>query len=229
MAQAPLDHRGFLNDRQEPHLATTVRADERGHFVDPLDQARPDAAGRLAELGIGLDGFKGRFHRCRVGLRRLQFQIHIDWRDGIADGARDLDVEFTAPVTDHAASEDYGVAILGEEPSKFWHDHKGAKLNAIRTRSMLEAADLVVVRFGDKYKQWNAAFDAGYAAALGTPLVLLHGPDHAHALKEVDAAALAVAERSKQGRRNPALRPDRRAARLRNPARVGVAGILAAV
>ena len=53
---------------------------------------------------------------------------------------------------------------------------------------MIEAADVVVVRFGEKYKQWNAAFDAGYAAALGTPLVVVHGADHAHALKEVPAA-----------------------------------------
>ena len=128
----------------------------------------------------------------------LSGEIHTDWRDVIEKGARDLDVEFTGPVTDHAASDDCGVAILGEEASKFWHDHKGAKLNAIRTRTMIEAADVVVVRFGDKYRQWNAAFDAGYAAALGTPLVVVHGPDHAHALKEVDAAALAVAETPEQ-------------------------------
>ena len=128
----------------------------------------------------------------------LSGEIHTDWRDVIEKGAEGLDVEFSAPVTDHAASDDCGVAILGAEQSKFWHDHKGAKLNAIRTRTMLEQADLVVVRFGERYKQWNAAFDAGYAAALGTPLIVLHGPDHVHALKEVDAAALAVAERPEQ-------------------------------
>ena len=100
----------------------------------------------------------------------------------------------TGPVTHHEASDDCGVVIMGAEPDKFWHDHKGAKLNAIRTRTLLEDADLVVVRFGDKYKQWNAAFDAGYAAALGKPLVVMHGADHQHALKEVDAAALAVIE-----------------------------------
>jgi YtoQ family protein len=97
-------------------------------------------------------------------------------------------------VTDHAASDDCGVAILGAESSKFWHDHKGAKLNAIRTRKGIAEADIVVVRFGDQYRQWNAAFDAGYAAALGKSLIVLHGAEHAHALKEVDAAALAVAE-----------------------------------
>lgn len=122
----------------------------------------------------------------------LSGEIHTDWRADIMDAARDLDVSFDAPVTDHAASDDCGVAIMGAEPDKFWHDHKGAKLNAIRTRHGIENADIVVVRFGDKYKQWNAAFDAGMAAALGKSLIVMHGADHAHALKEVDAAALAV-------------------------------------
>lgn len=130
----------------------------------------------------------------------LSGEIHTDWREQIATGAEaaGLDVEFTAPVTHHAASDDCGVAILGPEPNKFWHDHKGAQINALRTRTLLEEADIVVVRFGDKYKQWNAAFDAGFAAALGTPMIILHGPENAHALKEVDAAALAVAETPEQ-------------------------------
>ena len=128
----------------------------------------------------------------------LSGEIHTDWRDQIIDGAAGLDVVFTGPVTDHAAGDDCGVAILGAEENKFWHDRKGAQLNAIRTRKGIEEADVVVVRFGDQYKQWNAAFDAGYAAALGKSLVILHGTDHAHALKEVDAAALAVAQEPAQ-------------------------------
>lgn len=128
----------------------------------------------------------------------LSGEIHTDWRERIVEGAKDLDVSFAAPVTNHEASDDCGVAILGVETDKFWHDHKGAKLNAIRTRNEIEKADVVVVRFGDQYKQWNAAFDAGYAAALGKALIVLHGADHQHALKEVDAAALAVAERPEQ-------------------------------
>ena len=99
----------------------------------------------------------------------LSGEIHTDWRDQITEGARGLDAVFTGPVTDHAASDDCGVRILGEEPDKFWHDNKGANVNAIRTRNAIAAADIVVVRFGDKYKQWNAAFDAGYAARLGWP------------------------------------------------------------
>jgi YtoQ family protein len=123
----------------------------------------------------------------------LSGEIHTDWREQIIEGAKGLDVEFSAPVTDHDASDDCGVAILGPEDSRFWHDHKGAKVNAIRTRKAIGEADVVVVRFGEKYRQWNAAFDAGYAAALGKSLIVLHGDEHQHALKEVDAAALAVA------------------------------------
>ncbi|SEN35693.1 YtoQ family protein [Palleronia pelagia] len=128
----------------------------------------------------------------------LSGEIHTDWRERIESGADGLGVTFSAPVTDHAASDDCGVAIMGPEDKKFWHDRKGASLNAIRTRMGIEAADVVVVRFGDQYKQWNAAFDAGYAAALGKSLIILHGPDHAHALKEVDAAANAVCETPEQ-------------------------------
>ncbi|WP_424969960.1 YtoQ family protein [Dinoroseobacter sp. S76] len=124
----------------------------------------------------------------------LSGEIHTDWREQIIDGAAGLDVSFNAPVTDHAASDDCGVAIFGAEPNKYWHDHKGAMVNAIRTRKGIADADVIVVRFGEKYKQWNAAFDAGYAAALGKSIIVLNPPEHQHALKEVHAAALAVAE-----------------------------------
>lgn len=126
----------------------------------------------------------------------LSGEIHTNWREELEQGAKaaGLPVSFSAPVTNHPASDDCGVAILGEEPNKFWHDNKGANINAIRTRTLIEKADVVVVRFGEKYKQWNAAFDAGYASALGKAVIIMHGPDHQHALKEVDAAALAVTE-----------------------------------
>ena len=128
----------------------------------------------------------------------LSGEIHTDWREQIIAGSNDLDVEFSAPVTDHDASDDCGVAILGAEADKFWHDHKGAKVNAIRTRHGIENADIVVVRFGEKYKQWNAAFDAGMAAALGKSLIVLSSFERQHPLKEVHAAALAVAEEPRQ-------------------------------
>jgi len=128
----------------------------------------------------------------------LSGEIHSDWRSEIILGAEELDVIFTGPVTNHNASDDCGAEIMGAEQDKFWHDHKGAKLNAIRTRKFISESDVVVIRFGDQYKQWNTAFDAGYAAALGKSLVIIHGDNHQHALKEVDAAALAVVEQPKQ-------------------------------
>lgn len=130
----------------------------------------------------------------------LSGEIHTSWREEIRDGAEKLGlpVTFSAPVTDHDASDDCGAVILGHEDNKFWYDNKGAKVNAIRTRTLIEKADIVVVRFGDKYKQWNAAFDAGYAAALGKSLIVMHDPSLTHPLKEVDGAALAVAETSDQ-------------------------------
>jgi YtoQ family protein len=130
----------------------------------------------------------------------LSGEIHSDWRQRIAEGVREagLPVELLSPVTDHAASDEVGVEILGAEDDGFWKDHKGAGVNAVRTQTLLRRADLVVVRFGDKYRQWNAAFEAGYAAALGKPLITLHDPELTHALKEVDCAALAVAETPEQ-------------------------------
>ena len=126
----------------------------------------------------------------------LSGEIHSGWREEIIQGANAarLDVEFLSPVTDHESSDDCGVAILGEEAQSFWHDNKGAKVNAIRTRTLIDRSDVVVVRFGDKYRQWNAAFDAGYAVAKGKSIVTIHDPALGHALKEVDGAAMAVAE-----------------------------------
>jgi len=130
----------------------------------------------------------------------LSGEIHSDWRQRIADGieAAGLPVELTGPVTSHGASDDCGVAIFGPEDDKFWHDVKGARLNAVRNRVLIEEADVVVVRFGDKYRQWNAAFDAGFAASLGTPIITLHPPEIDHALKEIDGAAHATARKPEQ-------------------------------
>ena len=129
----------------------------------------------------------------------LSGEIHSDWRQQIMQGAIDLGlpVEFTSAVTDHAASDAAG-DFLGEETSGFWRDHKSSKVNAIRTRTLIRKCDLAVVRFGDKYRQWNAAFEAGYFAALGKPYITLHDPDLVHALKEVDAAAMAWATTPQQ-------------------------------
>ena len=124
----------------------------------------------------------------------LSGEIHTNWRNEIINKckSKNLEIEFSSPVTNHELSDDVGEKILGKEDKKFWHDNKGAKINAIRTRNSIQSADIVIVRFGEKYKQWNAAFDAGYASALNKSLIIIHNDEHQHALKEVDAAALAV-------------------------------------
>ena len=124
----------------------------------------------------------------------LSGEIHTDWRNEIIEKCKDekLEIKFSSPTTDHELSDDVGVNILGSENNKFWHDNKSAKINAIRTRTAIEKSDIVIVRFGEKYKQWNAAFDAGYAAALNKSLIIMHNEEHQHALKEIDAASHAV-------------------------------------
>lgn len=124
----------------------------------------------------------------------LSGEIHTDWRQQIMEGARELDLPatFTSAVTDHEASDAAG-DVLGPETGAFWRDHKSAKVNGIRTKTLIQNCDLAVIRFGDKYRQWNAAFDAGYCAALGKPYITLHDEDLVHPLKEVDAAAMAWA------------------------------------
>ena len=125
----------------------------------------------------------------------LSGEIHTKWRDDIIHKSDDLNlpIEFLSPITNHELSDDVGIKILGKEDKKFWHDFKSAKINSIRTKNAIEQADIVIVRFGEKYKQWNAAFDAGYAIGLSKSLIILHSDDQQHALKEIDASASAVA------------------------------------
>ena len=126
----------------------------------------------------------------------LSGEIHTNWRDEIIEKCNmlKLPIDFLSPVTNHELSDDVGVKILGEEEKKFWHDHTSAKINSIITKNAIERADIVVVRFGEKYKQWNAAFDSGYAIGLSKSLIVLHNDEHQHALKEIDASASAVAK-----------------------------------
>lgn len=124
----------------------------------------------------------------------LSGEIHSDWREDIARGIRQkqLPITLLSSVVDHKASDECGAKILGDESNSFWKDHKSAKINAIRNRTLIEKASIVIVRFGHNYRQWNAAFDAGIAATLGKSLITIHDPELDHALKEIDAAALAT-------------------------------------
>ena len=130
----------------------------------------------------------------------LSGEIHTDWREEIIQLCKkeNLSIKFSSPITNHDASDNCGVEILGTEEKNFWKDNKGAKINSIKTKKSLKDCDLVIVKFGDKYKQWNAAFDAGYASALNKSMIVIHNDEHQHALKEVDASASAVAKDQNQ-------------------------------
>jgi len=126
----------------------------------------------------------------------LSGEIHSDWREEIIKlcNKEDLNIKFSSPNTNHESSDNCRVEILGAEEKNFWKDNKGASINSIKTKKSIKDSDVVVVKFGEKYKQWNAAFDAGYASALNKSIIVIHGDEHQHALKEVDASASAVAK-----------------------------------
>ena len=126
----------------------------------------------------------------------LSGEIHTNWRDEIIQlcEKEKLKIKFSSPTTNHEASDNCGVEILGDEEKNFWKDNKGAKINSIKTKKSIKDCDVVIVKFGNKYKQWNAAFDAGYASALNKSIVVIHNEEDQHALKEVDASASAVAK-----------------------------------
>lgn len=130
----------------------------------------------------------------------LSGEIHTDWRGELQEAAveRSLPVEFWSPVTDHDASDNVGERILGAEADDFWKDHKSSGINALRTKKLIADADIVIVKFGEKYRQWNAAYDAGFAHALSIPLIVIHPPEFNHALKEIDGAANAVTRNIEQ-------------------------------
>ena len=136
---------------------------------------------------------------CKKNKERLNWEPKYNYDDWYNDCKKqNLNIQFSSPVTDHASSDDCGVEILGPEEKNFWKDRKGANINSIRTKKSIKESDVVVVKFGEKYKQWNAAFDAGFASALNKSIIVIHSDDHQHALKEVDAAASAVASDQKQ-------------------------------
>ena len=130
----------------------------------------------------------------------LSGEIHTNWRDEIIKlcEKENLNIKFSSPITNHDASDNCGIEILGEEKLNFWKDNKGAKINSIKTKKSIKDSDVVIVKFGEKYKQWNAAFDAGYASALNKSIIVIHNDEHQHALKEVDASAAAVAKDQNQ-------------------------------
>lgn len=132
----------------------------------------------------------------------LAGEIHSPWRDELRAllEARDLpaDLAFVGPQEVHDRSDDVGEAVLGQQPNQRYRDLTGGQINNLRRRVQMNRADLAVAYFGPKYKQWNTAADAGAAAALDIPLILVRDPEHLHALKDLDAFAAVTVETLEQ-------------------------------
>jgi YtoQ family protein len=135
----------------------------------------------------------------------LAGEIHSDWRDRLRDHIAALaisaDITYVGPQDDHDRSDDVGEDILGEQPGARYRDLMGGKINHLRRRVQLNRADVVVAYFGPQYKQWNTAADAGAAAAMDLPVILVRDAQHTHALKDLDAFADITVETLEQAAR----------------------------
>ncbi|GEN51760.1 YtoQ family protein [Halobacillus faecis] len=121
----------------------------------------------------------------------LAGQIHDDWRNEIRKKAEKekLPINFVSPQENHALSDDIGEKILGEQPSKVYRDDAASSINNFRTRVLLQKSDAVIAYFGESYKQWNTAMDAGAAIQAGKPLILVRPESLIHPLKELSNQA----------------------------------------
>ena len=130
----------------------------------------------------------------------LAGEIHSSWREQLRElvAGKDLPVRFVGPQEEHGRSDSAGEDILGAQPSARFRDLVGAGVNTLRTRVLMRRADLAVAYFGDEYRQWNTAADAGSAVAAGIPLLLVRAPNLTHALKELDAMATFTVESLEQ-------------------------------
>ena len=132
----------------------------------------------------------------------LAGEIHSPWRDELRAllEARGLpaEISYVGPQEVHERSDDVGEDVLGEQPNQRYRDLLGGKINNLRRRVQMNRADLAVAYFGPKYRQWNTAADAGAAAALDIPLILVRDVEHLHALKDLDAFAAITVETLEQ-------------------------------
>ncbi|MFC7393594.1 YtoQ family protein [Scopulibacillus cellulosilyticus] len=130
----------------------------------------------------------------------LAGQIHDSWRESIRRKASsmELPVSFVGPMEDHDRSDNIGEEILGEQPNPVLKDEAASTINNLRTQLLLKKSDLVIAYFGESYKQWNTAVDAGEACAQGKPLILIRPNKLHHALKELSNKAQVVVENEDQ-------------------------------
>jgi len=127
-------------------------------------------------------------------------EIHSDWRDQLRAHLEKLEIEadIVGPQEVHDRSDSVGEDVLGQQPAPRYRDLMGARVNALRTRVLMQRSEMCVAYFGPKYRQWNTAADAASAVANGLPLILVRAEDHVHALKEMDALATLTVETLEQ-------------------------------
>ena len=130
----------------------------------------------------------------------LAGQIHDDWRDELAQKAKqqDLPLTFVGPQTNHDRSDNIGEDILGEQPNNYYRDNAASDINNLRTQVLMNKADIVIALFGEKYKQWNTAMDASAAITLNKPLIIVRPTDLIHPLKELSNKANVTVETIEQ-------------------------------
>ncbi|WP_158736546.1 YtoQ family protein [Alteribacillus sp. YIM 98480] len=130
----------------------------------------------------------------------LAGQIHDDWREEIRQKAEEMELplHFTAPMENHDRSDNIGEEVIGQQPDKILKDEAASSLNNLRTQILMQKADVVIALFGEKYKQWNTAMDAGTAIALGKPLILIRPQELHHPVKEIANKAQVVVETKEQ-------------------------------
>ncbi|WP_342461903.1 YtoQ family protein [Bacillus sp. FSL R5-0286] len=121
----------------------------------------------------------------------LAGEIHSQWRDEIKEKSQSLKlpVTFVGPMENHDRSDNIGEDILGGQPNAILKDDAASDLNNFRTELLLNKADVVIARFGEKYKQWNTAMDASSAIAKEKPLILIRPKELHHPLKELSNKA----------------------------------------
>ena len=126
----------------------------------------------------------------------LAGQIHDDWRDEVAQKAkeRNLPLTFVAPQTNHDCSDDIGEEILGKQPSNLYKDDAASDINNFRTQVLMKKADIVIALFGEKYRQWNTAMDVSTAIAMNKPTIIIRPESLIHPLKELSNKANVTVE-----------------------------------
>ena len=126
----------------------------------------------------------------------LAGQIHDDWRDEVAQKAKEKNLPFTfvSPQTNHERSDNIGEDVLGKQPSNLHKDAAASSINNFRTQVLMQKADIVIALFGEEYRQWNTAMDVSTAITMNKPTIIIRPESLIHPLKELSSKANVTVE-----------------------------------